>query len=43
MAETILSENQRKVLEAVSMDPMVCENFHLIEGLSSSEGFLFKI
>lgn len=40
MAETILSENQRKVLEAVSLDPMLCESFYLTGGTALAEYYL---
>lgn len=40
MAETILSENQRKVLEAVSQDAMLCEGFYLTGGTALAEYYL---
>lgn len=40
MAETILSENQRKVLEVVSQDAMLCESFYLTGGTALAEYYL---
>lgn len=40
MAETILSENQQKVLEAVSQDSSLCKNFYLTGGTALAEYYL---
>lgn len=40
MAETILSENQIRILEAISKDKEICQNFYLTGGTALAEYYL---
>jgi len=40
MTKSILSENQRKIIEAVSQDKFICDSFYLTGGTALSEFYL---